>query len=355
MSDAAFLAALRARAEGARRTLDYQQVWLAFDDTHRHLLPENHRQALADALKRLAAAQQVRLPGPKSRNWDRVEKPELPTQLVLVTAPKVTEKPWRTHPWHPLLAWAATERHLSAEQVEFLKRVEQGLSGNEFSQITTKKYRSLVLTGHEKHLDRFERTNLFAPGRLTPALLGYEEIPSPLRHHRIRPGGRWLVFENEELYGLTVRASVASRSGLPGFPWDAVACGHGRTANQALKWLVTLGEHVSSLEYIGDIDKAGLEILRDFKRTSAALGLPEVQAATTLLQAMHSEATSLGWELGVPQEGCVTLTAEVAAAVTAVLPEAHRSWAQAVLTAGRRMPEELLARHIRELLDGTGG
>ena len=350
MNQTELLESLRAQTNGNRRTISLIEVWQAFDECHRHILPERRRHVLADALSGLAENDKIKLPVPKSPNWDRTETPPLPTQIVLTIEAKRSEQPWRVHTWHPSLAWVSRERTLSPAQFEFLQRVNNGLYGNKFQEVVTKKYRSLTLTGHEKRLDSLERTNLFAPDRLTPELLGYEEIPSPLRHHRIRPGGRWLVFENEELYGLVVKASVAQGGHLPNFPWDAVACGHGHKSTTALKWFVALAEEVKEIEYIGDIDKAGLNILDIFKRTSVSLGLPEVQPAESLVQEMQAEASRLGWQNGLQQQGVQAVPNDQAEAAAQSLPEAHRAWAVNMLTGGRRVPEEILARHVARLV-----
>lgn len=102
---------------------------------------------------------------------------------------------WRTFPWHPHLHWVIHCRSLSAPQIEFLRRVHDGLVNGRFREPAPLKYRSLQLTGDEKLLASLATTSLFSESRLTLEMLACLPDALPLAWEAVGEGGRMVIFE----------------------------------------------------------------------------------------------------------------------------------------------------------------
>jgi hypothetical protein len=106
-----------------------RELWqaLATAFPHRTAGPAERR-LLLDVLRAIEARGLVRVPVKRGRRWDRSMEPAVPTSIDLVRAPASrTPFPWRTFPWHPLLHWVPRCRTLSGQQIDFLRRVHEGL------------------------------------------------------------------------------------------------------------------------------------------------------------------------------------------------------------------------------------
>src|SRR5262249_34473046 len=130
------------------------------------------RRLLLDALRSIEARGSIRLPPERGKRWDRSIDPAVPSSVDIVRDQATPSSfSWRTFPWHQNLHWVVQCRNLSTQQVEFLRRVHDGLVSGMFLEPAPLKYRSLQLTGDEKMLASLATTSLFEPSRLTLDLL----------------------------------------------------------------------------------------------------------------------------------------------------------------------------------------
>lgn len=198
------------------------------------------------------------------------------------------------------------------------------------------KYRSLQLTGDEKMLASLATTSLFGDERLTLDLLACLPDALPLAWEAVGDGGRMVIFENAGPFAVARRVlgELATR------PYDLVAYGGGRGILAALGHLKTLERSIESIHYVGDLDPAGLEIALGVQRSSVNLGLPLVQPASELHRQMFAAAEVFGYPQGWPSRD-KSSAVDKHRLLEVVSPDIrHR--AEAVLRAGRRIPEEVL-------------
>jgi hypothetical protein len=246
------------------------------------------------------------------------------------------DKSWRTFPWHPVLAWVADHRTLTPEQVAFLRRVHEGLRDGKFRERAPLKYRSLQLTGDEKRLGGFTKTKLFGPGRLSLELLGCLPDRVPLAWAGVGEGSSVLVVENTGLFNVAV--SMLRQLSRP--PYGIVVYGGGTGVEQALPGLCDLGRSVTSVMYVGDLDRAGLRIAQAAAQASQRAGLPALVPAPGLHRAMLDSAAHLGYPSGWPAQARRSRTHD--AHLVNWLPAEVRARVRDLLAAGRRVPEEVL-------------
>lgn len=262
--------------------------------------------------------------------------PAVPTSVDLVRDQTSRSTfAWRTFPWHPHLHWIPRCRSLSTQQVEFLRRVHDGLVNDAFREPAPLKYRSLQLTGDEKLLASLAATSIFAGGRLTLGMLACLPDALPLAWEPVGDGGRMLVFENAGPFAVARRVLC----GLRTRPYDLVAYGGGRGFLAALEHIKTLDRRVVSIHYVGDLDQPGLDIALAAQKRSADLELPIIEPATELHLQMLVAAEAFGHPDGWPgqQSG-----AGERDRVLGVLSANVRSRVEALLAANRRIPEEIL-------------
>ncbi len=243
---------------------------------------------------------------------------------------------WRTFPWHPALAWVADRRTLARAQVDFLRRVHDGLRDGAFRQPAPLKYRSLQLTGDEKRLSALAKTALFGLGRLTLELLGCLPDRVPLAWANVGDGSATLVVENAGLFNVAV--SVLRQ--LPRRPYGIVVYGAGTGVEQALPGLRDLGRPVTSVNYVGDLDRPGLRIANATARTAREAGLPSLEPAPALHECMLDAAAHLGYPSGWLTRAGRSRADD--AQLVSWLPRDVRARVRGILAAGRRVPEEVL-------------
>lgn len=249
------------------------------------------------ALTTLVEARLIQLPAPGSSYWRRGSEPRLPLVVTRVDAPVVRDESWRRDPWHPRLAWVPNLARLTEEQVEFLRRVHQGLVEGWFKTPAPLRYRSLQLTHDDKRLEDYMKSPvLFGAGRLSPDLLGFYTPVLPLAWERVGLGGHVLAFENKEPF--YVARSVLA--GMSDPPYDIVAYGGGNEFPHSVAHLATIGYRIESLHYVGDLDGAGLAIAIRARERALANGLPELRAAPGFHRMMLSAAAGFGRPHGWP-------------------------------------------------------
>ena len=325
------------RSGGARRIVA-QDLWRALANVFPHRTPGSaERHLLLDALKSLEGRGSIRLPPERGKRWDRSMVPALPTSVDVVRDEGTQAGfAWRTFPWHPNLHWVVQCRSLSAQQVEFLRRVHEGLVNGTFREPAPLKYRSLQLTGDEKMLASFASTSLFGPSRLTFEALACLPDALPLAWEAVGDGGRMVIFENAGPFAVARRVlgEMAVR------PYDLIAYGGGRSVLAAIGYIKTIERTVESIHYVGDLDHAGVEIAWALRRRSRELGLLAVQAASELHRQMLSAAEAFLHPQGWPaHDGCSDVDRS---RILEVLSPDVRARVDALLGAGRRIPEEVL-------------
>lgn len=315
-----------------------QDLWHALARAFPHRTPgPAERRLLLDVLRSVEARGSIRLPPTGGKRWDRSLDPAVPTSVDIVRGQAEPRRsPWRTYPWHPQLHWVAQCRGLSNQQVEFLRRVHEGLVNGAFREPAPLKYRSLQLTGDEKMLASLATTSLFGHSRLTLDLLGCLPDALPLAWEAVGDGGRMVIFENAGPFAVARRVLTD----LPTRPYDLVAYGGGRAVVAALGHVKTIERRVDSIHYVGDLDHAGLDIAWAVRRRAEDLGLPAVRPADELHRQMLLAAEAFGQPQGWPaQERLADLHRS---GVLEVLTSDVRGPVEALLCAGCRIPEEVL-------------
>jgi len=326
----------RALLGGSGVRIGAQGLWEALAQVFPHRTPgPAERRLLVEVLRSIETRGSIRLPPDGGRRWDRSMDPPVPTSVDIVRdRVSASGFAWRTFPWHPNLHWVAECRNLSAQQLEFLRRVHEGFVNGRFRELAPLKYRSLQLTGDEKMLESLATTSLFGPTRLTLELLGCLPDALPLAWEAVGSGGRMVIFENAGPFAVARRVLVEVKAR----PYDLIAYGGGRSVLAALGHIKTIGRRVESIHYVGDLDHAGLDIAWGVRRSAKEQELPTVLPASELHRGMLLAAESFGQPQGWPAQERF----DDRSRVLDVLSEDVRGQVEAILRAGRRIPEEVL-------------
>jgi hypothetical protein len=243
---------------------------------------------------------------------------------------------------------------VSTEELQFLRRVHDGLLVGAFEQWAPFKHRSLALAGDEKRLADFVTGRLFMPGRLTLSVIGTEQEIPPLAWTVIRSVARprILVFENSGPSDLAIRLLRE----IPHPAWDVVAYGAGKPFGSAIVRLTSL--QPETISYVGDLDPDGVAIARAADRNARTCGLPAVVPAAGFHEAMFADARRLGAPDGwLPDSARAARIRRLAGTGTGewLPPEVLADFAR-IAALGHRIPEEvfdpmtlkpLLAAHDR--------
>jgi len=323
---------------GTAARVGAQDLWRRLAQVFPHRTPgPAERRLLLDALKSIEERGSIRLPPERGKRWDRSMDPAVPTSVDIVRDHAARSGfPWRTFPWHPSLHWVVQCRSLSVQQIEFLRRVHDGLVNGTFRETVPLKYRSLQLTGDEKMLASLATTSLFGPSRLTLELLACLPDALPLAWEAVGDGGRMVIFENAGPFAVARRVLAETK----GRPYDLIAYGGGRSVLAALGHIKTIERSVESIHYVGDLDHAGLEIAWSVRRCTQGLGLPAALPASELHRQMLLAAESFGHPQGWP--GQERFSAIARAGILEALSPDLRGRVDALLEAGCRIPEEVL-------------
>ena len=314
-----------------RRTVTLPELWALFATADpASVTRPSGRADLAATLRVLADAGVLTL----SRTLDRSARPELPTRLTLPAQPATATAAElaRRVPWRPELAWATSSR-LTVGQVGVLQSVNTWLRarGRDDDELPTRE-RSLELFGFEKRLDLLLPTSLFAPGRLTLALLRTFRSHPPLPVRQVGDGPVLLVVENSDTFHSLCRAltQVPCAVGL-------VAWGGGGAFEASVLGVAEL-TGVTDVAYFGDLDADGLRIPASAANTAALEGLPIVRPA----QALYARLL----QVGTPQPGQSAVTSDRATDLAGWLGQPLVDQAMAMLTGGLRLPQEALSGRV---------
>jgi hypothetical protein len=234
-----------------------------------------------------------------------------------------------------LASWA-TDLPLSAAQLDLLLAVNDWLRRTDGGKVpvVAAAERAYELIHDEKAFDSTPPrggTRLWGPGRLTFRLLRCERICTPLTWESttsvIADSGPVICVENHATFRTLLRLLRAQESPH----WVAVAWVQGRNT-APLESLPNLPFTVTGLDYLGDLDAAGLSIASTACAIAERSGVP-AQPATDL------------WELLVRQpsrpENHAVNEAD-ARRFSEWLPASIRDRACALLTSGRAIPQEAL-------------
>jgi hypothetical protein len=237
-----------------------------------------------------------------------------------------------------LASWAAT-LPLSTAQREVLLAVNDWLrrtNGGDVPAVEAAE-RAYELLRDEKAFDSTPPrggATLWGPGRLTFDLLRCHRTPTPLTWEPVTPTvgtpGSIVCVENHATFRTLLR--ILRTNNHP--QWVAVAWVQGRNT-APLEALRTLPFAVTRLDYLGDLDPAGLAIAATACAVAESVGTP-TQPAEQL------------WELLVrqPHRPGPTVAEAEARRLVEWLPASIRCDAQALFTAGRRVPQEALRMEL---------
>ncbi|RAS64780.1 hypothetical protein C8D87_105273 [Lentzea atacamensis] len=303
-------------------------------------------QAIAPDVEAAAVAELVRETIDRGEREGRWSASRTATVLSGVTVlPKSVLLPRRKEPperrrtidtplRHELSTWA-TGLLLSVAQREVLLAVNEWLrrtNGGKVPVIATAE-RAYEVLGDEKAFDSSPPrggTTLWQSNRLTFGLLRCERVPTPLTWEPVSlsatGAGRIVCVENHATFRTLLRVLRES----PSSPWAAVAWVQGRNT-APLESLPSLPFSVTRLDYLGDLDAAGLEIAFTACATAENVGVRAGPACRL-------------WELLIDRSSRPGRAVDVTHAKRLVgwLPQEVRGKAFDLLTEGRVIPQEAL-------------
>lgn len=323
-----------------RRKVPLADLWRIFDRADPASQTSlGRRKLLVETLDELAAAGVILLPS--LRSYDRIEQPPTP-RFVLVELPQ-QERPDAPHiVWHPELSWA-DDTPMTAAQREQLAAINAWLLRDRDDLVVPLRERSLEIFHDEKALDAILTTRVFADGRLSLETLRARRVVPPLHTERVGPGSTLLVIENSDTLDSVVR-TLSSSPGSVG----VVAWGAGAAFEASVLAVARLQPAVTEVRYFGDLDRAGLRIPINADRLAQTEGLPPIQPATDLYDALFQH--------GKRQAGQQPLPAETAEELTQWLDPRHRQQAAQLLRTGHRMAQEAVGlRYLSSLTTPLAG
>jgi hypothetical protein len=323
------------------RIIKREELWVLFGEIFPHR-PRGieARQWLLDTLYEAARQDIIKLPVQDGKRWDRSLDPPIPILITLVATKPKRDTSWKTFAWHPLLSWIAELDTITPEQETFLHRVQKELVAGTFKEQAPLKYRSLQLTDNEKRLGLLARSALFKPGRLSFELLGCVPDILPLVLEQINDQRVALVFENKDAF----RTACSALKRLPHSPYGLVGYGAGAGFVNSVLHFQLIGHIVERIEYVGDMDRPGLLIAGRAAKVASAKNLPPVVPAQGLHRAMIESVRRFGHPEGMEYEGEEKKSHPNDETLVAWLPDDVRTEILAIIQAGKRIPEEILAQ-----------
>ncbi|TDO51567.1 uncharacterized protein DUF2220 [Kribbella sp. VKM Ac-2527] len=323
-----FVAELREGA-GRRTRVDNEEIWRIFT----RLFVDASR--AVDARKQLAdligAADGAGLIQP-SVSTDNLAPVPLPRFVTLIDG-RPARVGRRLVPWVDALAWASGV-DLNDVRYDVLDRVNRWLrDGGAERPIIPAEERSAELFDDEKAIGRRigGPATLWRPGRLSPTLLRFENVPIPFAYRVVGDGTSLLMVENTAAFRTCARLLAAES----GHSYCAVAFGQGSWAPQTVPAALDHPTPITEVHYWGDLDVRGLEITRDVLAAARAVDL-----------AAHVH-TSL-WSLMLTKRPIPTTKGPTTFHPTLVdvLPAHLRQRATTVLSERHRIPQERVGYEV---------
>jgi hypothetical protein len=277
--------------EGETTRINLKLLWSEFETVFKHRQGSyKRREVLLEGL-RLAESQGI-IKLPKTA-WEESGDPQLPKYVtrILKVSP-IKEQWWIQHPWDHRLDWVHDLPQLTKEHGDFLLKVQEGFKNGWFETNVPLKYRSVQLTRKEKRLGELKKTILFGAGRLSLELLGCVSDVMPLAYEIIGTKPIALVFENKEPYNVALE--VLHQLSHP--PYGIIAYGGGGSFQDSVRsfsniqtsqrYQQQITRPLERIEYVGDLDWAGLKIAYEANRKAQQHGLPMVAPAVGLHRIM---------------------------------------------------------------------
>jgi hypothetical protein len=283
----------------------------------------------------------IRIPPSHGKCWDDGYEPAIPLYVDRTKPPKrADEDAWKAFPWHPRLAWVRTVKTLRSSELKFLERVHNGLRDGEFAEIVPLKHRSIQLTDDEKRLGQLSKGQLFAADRLSLELLGCSpEDPLPVAMRRVGDAPAVLVVENVGAFSVARQALES----LPRPPYGLIVWGSGVAFKQSVRQLAHPEHRITSIHYVGDLDRPGLSIAAAAAAAAQDAGLPPLEPAAGVHRAMLDAASRKGFPEGMEYpKGQKERGSASDDQLVDWLPADVRDHALRIFRLGRRVPEEIL-------------
>lgn len=327
--------ALEARRDGrARMPLD--TLWEAFHEAFPHLRGHPEARArLRRMLDGLVRREQLRFPK-TSALFDRIQAPPLPkwVQWPRPAHRRTPRERAAAVAWHPRLAEVPDLPGLTEAELEAASRIQRFLAQPDEGSWLTVRERSLRLFGDDKRLEELAKGRLFGPGRLELAHLRCRLVHLPVVSREVGPGDGALIIENKDTFDSACRA-LERLEASGGFRWVLFGAGH--AINRSICSLLDWEERPGRLVYFGDLDARGLEIAIQLGETSATLGLPAVECAGWLYEALVATARRMRLDLRGRHPAAARLDD-----LALWLPASIRASVVELLGRGGRWPQEAL-------------
>jgi hypothetical protein len=290
---------------------------------------------LIRVLEELAADGRLRLGGRRTRGLPSfVELPRAEAAVTRTRGPSIG-------PLHPLLAAAREDiaPGWTDTEVEVIQRVNRWLVEEDGvgARPVALRERSWALFGDDKLLEGLRR--MFDRGVLSEAILRVQRTPPPFPWIAVGDAPAMLFVENSATFDSIVR--VLEGASNPRYGLVAFAGGLGFADRLPFLRRVPLLAHRPApqvLHYFGDVDGVGLDIPRVAAEAARRLGLPALEPAGDLYQAL----------LNLSGIDCPEVSGH---RLAGWLPVPLESWALAVIEARDALPQEALDREaLRRLL-----
>jgi hypothetical protein len=336
------IAALDPEGRGGRRHAD--EVAVAIRDQVPYLPAAEIPALVADIIRRGAAEGRWSPARATTVVRGRIELPKtviIPATRTLAGQLMPVGFPLRDE----LAGWAATLR-LSPMQQELLLAVNHWLrrtnGGN--VPVAAAAERAYELIRDEKAFDATPPrggAQLWGPGRLTFQLLRCERVPTPLAWESVSPAasgsGPIVCVENHA----TFRTMLRYLRDQPTPQWVAVAWVQGRNT-APIESLTRLPFRVTRVDYLGDLDAAGLAIAKAACATAEVAGVPAGPAAP-LWRLLISQPPRQAREVGEADARQLAMW----------LPDHIREQAVDLLRSGKAVPQEALRYDVLASLESA--
>lgn len=235
--------------------------------------PERMR-FLREALDTLQVAGDIRYPVGKYL-WRQFGAP-LPDWIELLSAANVLDEDYSKVPWLKEFGFWPNLKHPG--QLEAAKAINMFLLRRRHDLIPVPvRERSLEIFGDEKRLDCMIEGSALFNGRLSLAAIGALEVLPPLPYSAVEaPSRPLLVVENHHSYWSFSRWNQETRR------YAAVVYGSGNAFRRSGRALDDVLGQVQGrgIEYLGDIDPAGIGIPSEVDAERMRAGLPRLMPAT---------------------------------------------------------------------------
>lgn len=276
-----------------RRRVQLTELWRAFDRADpSSQMSLGRRRLLVVTLDELETAGVITLPSAQS--YDRAEQPAAPKFVLVEQVPQ--ERPDAPEiVWHPELSWAE-DTPMTVAQREQLATINTWLFRGRDDLVVPLHERSLEIFDEERVLDAILTTQVFADNRpLSLDTLRARRVVPPHGTHRARQHAS-RDREQRHLRLHHPHARPIARPGRPG------RLGAGGAFEASVLSIVRLESAVAAVRYFGDLDRAGLRIPANADRLARASGLPPVQPASELYDALFQEGKRRASQQPVPAD-----------------------------------------------------